>query len=101
MPPGYNETRKIVFHKRALRGGYMFCMSRTIGVVAGQSDKSRTKNSSLLQKEGSAFRDKQLLEALARWKMYRDYERTFTEATSDLRKFSLRRTSRSEFADFL
>jgi len=56
-------------------------MSRTIRVVAGQSVKSRTKNSSLLQKEGSAFRDRQLLEALARSKMYRDYERTFTEAT--------------------
>lgn len=59
------------------------------------------QNSSLLQKEGSAFRDKQRLEALARSKMYRDYERTFTEATSDLQKFSLRGTIRSEFADFL
>jgi ligand-binding sensor protein len=56
-------------------------MSRTIGVVAGQSVKSRAKNSSVLQREGSAFHDKQLVEALARSKMYRHYERTFTEAT--------------------
>ena len=47
-------------------------MSRTIGAVAGQLDKSHIQNSSLLQREGSAFPDKQLLEALARSKMCGD-----------------------------
>jgi ligand-binding sensor protein len=57
-------------------------MSRTIAALsAGELDKSHTENRRLLQREGSAFGDKQLVEALGCSKMYRDYKRTFTEAT--------------------
>jgi AraC-like DNA-binding protein/ligand-binding sensor protein len=45
------------------------------------SDKSHRRNTSILRRESTAPHDSKLIEALRRSKLYRDYERTFTEAT--------------------
>jgi hypothetical protein len=45
------------------------------------SDKSHRRNTSILRRESTALHDSKLIEALRRSKLYRDYERTFSEVT--------------------
>jgi AraC-like DNA-binding protein/ligand-binding sensor protein len=56
-------------------------MSATIECVAENSDKFRARNTSVARREAIALRDSKLIDALRRSKLYRDYERTFSEAT--------------------
>ena len=63
-------------HTAEVRG-----VSRAINSVAEKPAQAPTEKSRFVQSESSSLRDKQLLERLSRSKLYRDYERTFTEAT--------------------
>jgi AraC-like DNA-binding protein len=56
-------------------------MFATVEGLAGNSDKSHLRNTSVLRRESTALHDSKLIDALRRSKLYRDYERTFTEAT--------------------
>ena len=49
--------------------------------AAGNSDNSHAGNSSVARRESSALRDSRLIAALRGSKLYRDYERTFSDAT--------------------
>lgn len=77
IPLRYYEPRKTVF-PNAPRASDNAGMPNTIQDVRGKSDHSQAENGSV----GSAeTENKKLLEALRHSKLYRDYERTFTEAT--------------------
>jgi len=56
-------------------------MSATIDGATGNSDISRARNTSVVRRESTALHDIQLIDALRRSKLYRDYERTFSAAT--------------------
>ena len=56
-------------------------MFATVESAAGNSDKSHRRNTSILRRESTALQDSDLIDALGRSKLYRDYERTFSEAT--------------------
>lgn len=77
MPLRYNEPRKTVF-PIAPQTADTAGMPSTIQGVRGKSDHSQTENGSAGYAETE---NKKLLEALRHSKLYRDYERTFTEAT--------------------
>ena len=77
MPLRYNEPRKTVFPS-APRAADNAGMSNTIQGVREKSDHSQAGDGSV---GCSETEDKKLLEALRQSKLYRDYERTFTEAT--------------------
>jgi AraC-like DNA-binding protein/ligand-binding sensor protein len=80
IPFGYKQARKKVFPAGSPPRQYSG-VSTTFEHVAGNSDKSRARNTSVLRRESTALRDSKLIEALRRSKLYRDYERTFIEAT--------------------
>ena len=77
IPLCHNEPRKTVFLS-APRAADNAGMSNTIQGVREKSDHSQAGNGSV---GCSETEDKKLLEALRQSKLYRDYERTFTEAT--------------------
>ena len=77
IPLCHNEPRKTVFPS-APRAADNAGMSNTIQGVREKSDHSQAGNGSV---GCSETEDKKLLEALRQSKLYRDYERTFTEAT--------------------
>jgi AraC-like DNA-binding protein/ligand-binding sensor protein len=77
IPLRHNEPRKTVF-PGASRAADNAGMSNTIQGVREESDHSQAGNGSV---GCSETEDKRLLEALRQSKLYRDYERTFTEAT--------------------
>jgi AraC-like DNA-binding protein/ligand-binding sensor protein len=77
IPFRYNEPRKTVFPS-APRPADNAGMPNTIQGVREKSDHSQAGNGSV---GCSETEDKKLLEALRHSKLYRDYERTFTEAT--------------------
>jgi AraC-like DNA-binding protein/ligand-binding sensor protein len=56
-------------------------VSTRIERAAGNSDKCFAENSSVARVESTAQDDSRLIDALRHSKLYRDYERTFTEAT--------------------
>ena len=56
-------------------------MFATIDRLAGNSDNSHPRNTSVVRRESAALRDSKLIDALRRSKLYRDYERTFSEVT--------------------
>jgi len=56
-------------------------MSTRVERAAGNSENSRPRDTSILRRESTALHDSKLIDALRRSKLYRDYERTFTEAT--------------------
>lgn len=56
-------------------------MFEMIEGASTNSDKSHRRNTSILRRESIALHDSKLIEALRRSKLYRDYERTFSEAT--------------------
>ena len=56
-------------------------MSITVEGVAGNSDKSHARNTSVVRRESTALHDSHVIDALRHSKLYRDYERAFTEAT--------------------
>jgi hypothetical protein len=56
-------------------------MSATVEGVAGNSDKSRARNTTVVRRESTALHDSHVIDALRHSKLYRDYERTFTAAT--------------------
>jgi AraC-like DNA-binding protein/ligand-binding sensor protein len=77
IPLRYNEPRKTVFPS-APSAAHSSGMSTTFKSVRGKSDHSPAQNGA----SGCAEQDdKKLLEALRNSKLYRDYERTYTEAT--------------------
>ena len=57
-------------------------MSATVEDVAGNSDKSRARNTSIVRRESTALHDSHVINALRHSKPYRDYERTFSAATA-------------------
>ena len=78
--------------------------------AATNSDKSHPRNTSVARRESTALRDSKLIDALRRSKLYRDYERTFSEATGlplalrPVEFFGLPlhgRTNENEFCAFL
>ena len=77
IPLRYNEPRKTVLPS-APRAADNAGMPNTIQGVREKSDHSQAGNGSVACSETE---DKKLLEALRHSKLYRDYERTFTEAT--------------------
>ena len=78
IPLRYNEPRKTVFPS-APSAAHTSRMSTTFKSVRGKSDHSPAQEGA----SGCAEHDdKKLLEALRNSKLYRDYERTFTEATT-------------------
>ena len=77
IPLRYNDPRKTVFPS-APRPADNAGMSNPIQGVREKSDHSQAGNGSI---GCSETEDKKLLEALRQSKLYRDYERTFTEAT--------------------
>jgi AraC-like DNA-binding protein/ligand-binding sensor protein len=56
-------------------------MFATIEGAAGNSENSHARNTSVVRRESTALGDSNLIHALRRSKLYRDYERTFTGAT--------------------
>ena len=77
IPLRYNEPRKTVFPS-APPTAYTSSMPTTFEVVREKSNCFQSENGA----GGCAEQeDKKLLEALRQSKLYRDYERTFTEAT--------------------
>jgi hypothetical protein len=56
-------------------------MSTTVEGVAGNSDKSRARNTSVVRRESTALHDSHVIDALRYSKLYRDYKRTFSAAT--------------------
>ena len=56
-------------------------MFATIDRLAGNSDNSHPRNTSVVRRESAALRDSKLIDALRRSKLYWDYERTFSEVT--------------------
>ena len=79
MPMRYNKSKKTVF-PNAPPPKHTLSMRTTFEGVTGKSDYSQVGNGA--STSGCAERDdKKLLEALRQSKLYRDYERTFTEAT--------------------
>jgi AraC-like DNA-binding protein len=56
-------------------------MSATVEGAAANSDKSHARNTSVVRREATALHDSNLIHTLRHSKLYRDYERTFTEAT--------------------
>jgi AraC-like DNA-binding protein/ligand-binding sensor protein len=56
-------------------------MFQTIGCAAESSDESHARNTSVARRESIALRDSKLIDALRRSKLYRDYDRTFSEVT--------------------
>jgi AraC-like DNA-binding protein len=77
IPLRYNEPRKTVFPS-ALPAADTVGMADTSEGVKGKSNYSQAENSAGRPSDAD---DKKLLEALRRSKLYRDYERTFNEAT--------------------
>jgi len=77
IPLRYNEPRKTVFPSAA-RPGDNAGMPNTIQGLREKSDHLRVERSAVRNPESE---DKKLLDALRSSKLYRDYERTFTEAT--------------------
>ena len=56
-------------------------MFQTIGCAAKSCDESHARNTSVAPRESIALRDRTLIDALRRSKLYRDYQRTFTAVT--------------------
>jgi AraC-like DNA-binding protein/ligand-binding sensor protein len=56
-------------------------MFKTVECAAGNSDKSHRRNTSVLRRESTALHDSKLIDALRHSKLYKDYERTFSEVT--------------------
>jgi AraC-like DNA-binding protein/ligand-binding sensor protein len=79
MPLCYNEQKKSVF-PLAHGAAYNARVSTTSKGVRGRPDHLPSENA-LPHSDDAEHDDKKLLEALRRSKLYRDYERTFTEAT--------------------
>ena len=75
MPLRYNEPRKTVFPSQP-SATHTAAMPTTFKGVRGKSENSPAEDSGCAEQS-----DKKLLEALRQSKLYRDYERTFTEAT--------------------
>src|SRR5687768_12116493 len=75
IPVRYNEPRKTVFPS-APQTADNAGMPNTVQGIREKSDHSQAKNGSV-----GCTDDKKLLEALRHSKLYRDYERSFTEAT--------------------
>jgi AraC-like DNA-binding protein/ligand-binding sensor protein len=80
IPFRYKHARKKVFPARRTPRQYSG-VSTTFEDVAGNSDKSRARNTSVVRRGSTALHDSKLIGALRRSKLYRDYERTFNEAT--------------------
>jgi AraC-like DNA-binding protein/ligand-binding sensor protein len=79
MPFRYNEQKKTVF-QCALPSAHTHDMPRTVEGVTGKTDHFEPQNHAH-HSEGAEQDDRKLLEALRRSELYRDYERTFTQAT--------------------
>jgi AraC-like DNA-binding protein/ligand-binding sensor protein len=77
IPVRYNEPRKTVFPSDP-SAAHTAAMPTTFERVRGKSNYSQTENSAGGPSDAG---DKKLLEALRSSKLYREYERTFTEAT--------------------
>jgi AraC-like DNA-binding protein/ligand-binding sensor protein len=75
IPLRYNEPRKTVFPSDP-SAAHTSAMTTTFAGVRGRSECSPADNNGCAEQS-----DKKLLEALRNSKLYRDYERTFTEAT--------------------
>lgn len=75
MPAKYNEQRNKVFPS-ARRAVHPCAMAMSFQANQGKAD-----NADVARTKGGGQQDKKLLEALRQSKLYRDYERTFTEAT--------------------
>ena len=83
MPLRYNDSKKTVF-PTAPAFGQNAGMPMAIGHVSEErkSDCVSVQNGACERARGEEQEDKKLLQALRNSKLYRDYERTFTEATS-------------------
>ena len=78
IPLRYKKPKKMVFPVAAGAAHTPRMATTPIEGVRGNSDYSQAGNT---ESECAAQDDKKLLEALRQSKLYRDYERTFTEAT--------------------
>ena len=79
MPASYKKAKNLVFHG-AEPVGLFSDMPGAIESVRGRTDYSEAETGARTS-QGTDSNDRKLLEALSSSKLYRDYERTFTEAT--------------------
>ena len=79
IPVGYNKRRKTAFPEPP-RAAHNLDMAKTTESLKANSDYSQGAND-VSHPERPEQEDKKLIEALRQSKLYRQYERTFTDAT--------------------